>query len=246
VYGIIIVIVTPIFDVISFFVGLFRNHSTSQQNQQNTAPPKSPFLNQRGGFHGIPPEIIDIARWGLLALGLIIVLLIVRASIRRWFKRPDDQGVEEVREGLDARSLLNQRWHDWWNRRRRSNNASPSLEPLDPTSARARYREFLKELANTQSDLARQSAETPTEYEVRLLAHLGNRPSPTQDVAHNNDGPVDSAILDELTHAYVSERYGGKPTEHRLRAYLQAWVPRLVMRLTGRASTQAKPRRTRS
>ena len=118
----------------------------------------------------------------------------------------------------------------------------PALEPLDPTSARARYREMLQALAAEKDDPARMPAETPAEYEARLLVHLENAAPNAQELPPDDRLPPDPAILDELTRAYVSERYGGKLTRERQRAHLQAWVPHLVARLTGRAS----PRRPRS
>ena len=63
----------------------------------------------------------------------------------------------------------------------------------------------------------------------------------TQGLPHDDRPPPDPAILDELTHAYARERYGGKRTDQRQRAHLQAWVPHLVARLTGKASTH-RPR----
>src|SRR5207253_6240434 len=142
---------------------------SSKPQQQNTGPPKSPFL-QPWSERNIPPEILAIGRWVFLALILIIALLVVRASLQRWRARSDDEGIEEVREGLDARSLLSERWREWWNRRRRRRNAVPPLELLDSTSARARYRELLQALAASKDELARAPAETPAEYEARLLA----------------------------------------------------------------------------
>jgi hypothetical protein len=156
--------------------------------------------------------------------------------------RSADEGIEEVREGLDARSLLGERWQEWWNHRRRRRNAHLPLEPLDPTSARARYRELLQALAAEKDDLARMPAETPAEYEARLLVHLQNSDPNAQELPSGERLPPGPAILDELTRAYVSERYGGKLTLQHHRARLQAWVPYLVARLTGRAS----PRRPRS
>ena len=74
-------------------------------------------------------------------------------------------------------------------------------------------------------------------HRVRVPMARGSGQLPSDDRR-----PPAPAILDELTRAYVSERYGGKLTLQRQRAHLQAWVPHLVARLTGRAS----PRRPRS
>ncbi len=238
-------LLTPIFYLISFLHDLLTQHGNAQQNPQNSAPKPSPFqVPWKGG--SIAPEIISIGRWIFLVFALTIVLLVVRASLRRWFIRSEDEGVEEVREGLDARSLLGQRWREWWSRRRQHREVLPTLELLDSTSARARYRELLQALAASKDELARAPAETPAEYEARLLAYLGKGAPPTPGRAHDDDALNDSAILDELTHAYSRERYGGKQTNQHQRARLQASVPRLLTRLTGKASTSAPKPRARS
>jgi MFS family permease len=236
-YGIIFLLL-PLFYLISFLIGLLMNRNAKTQSM---GPKPSP-IHQPGSPQGIPPEVLAIGRWIFLVLILFVVLLVLRASLRRWRMRRNDEGIEEEREVLDARSLLGEWWREWWNRWRYPTNAMSDLEPLDPTSARARYREMLQALATEKDDLARTPAETPAEYEARLLVHLGNAAPNVQELPSGDRLPPDPAILDELTRAYVSERYGGKLTLQHQRAHLQAWVPYLVARLTGRAS----PRRPRS
>ena len=227
-YAIIIVILSPIFSVASFLFGLLTGHSTARPQHQNIGPEPS-RLHQPWNAQTIPPELLTIGRWILLALAAIVVLLVVQASLRRWFTMDNDEGIEEVREGLDARSLLGQHWRGWWNRWRRKTHEISALEPLDPTSVRARYREMLQAIATANDDLARNPAETPAEYESRLLTHLdGGR---LQDSTHTDDVPNDTAILNELTRAYSSERYGGKHTDDHKRAFLRTWMPRLMKRL---------------
>jgi hypothetical protein len=102
------------------------------------------------------------------------------------------------------------------------------LEPLDPTSARARYRELLQALAWKREELARRPNETPAEYEARLLALLKMAP-PLE--AQGDSTPPDPAILDELTCAYMQERYAGKHPHLQHDAYVPAWIPRFVRRL---------------
>ena len=237
-YGLIFIVVSPIFYLISFVVGLLPNHAPSKPQQLDLAK-KQPPLRQPANPLTIPPEILVLGRWVFLALVLFIVLLVVRVTLRQWLRANKSEGIEEVREGLDARSLLGQRWREWWNRRRRHRNGAVQLESLDPTSARARYREMLQEIATTKDDLARNPAETPAEYETRLLAHLDSVAPGAQDPTNRNNEPAATVILDQLTQAYASERYGGKYTEQSQRANLQAWVPRLIARVTGKASTRA-------
>lgn len=238
--AIIIVVVTPLYYLFSFILGLLVHSGNTHQQQQ--AGLKPPF-QQKWDPHAIPPGIIAIGRWVFLVLALVVLFFVVRASLRRWFTRESDEGVEEEREGLDARSLLGESWRAWWNRRRRKRSGL-ALEPLDPTSARARYRELLQAVVREKGDLARKPAETPAEYEARLLAYLGGEKPSSSNLIHNGERATDAAILDELTGAYTRERYGGKRTDDRQRAYLQTWVPRLVERLTGRTTAGSPRRRT--
>ena len=237
VYGIIFLL-SPFFYLISFFVGLLKGRASSKPQQQSIGPPKSPFL-QPWSARNIPPEILAIGRWVFLALILIIALLVVRASLRRWRAMSDNEGIEEVREGLDARSLLSERWREWWNRRRGRKSTTILLEPLDPNSARAQYREMLQIVATANEELARTPAETPLEYEVRLLTYLEKETAHSQKLSNTDDGASETALLDELTHAYTLERYGGKRIDDRQRTHLRTWIPRLIARLTRKASTRA-------
>lgn len=239
-YGIIFLF-APVFYLVSFLIGLLPHQAPPPQQPQNTGPKKSPF-QVSAVPQTIPPEVLTLGRWIFLLVMMIVVFMVVRASLRRRFLTSANEEVEEVREGLDARSLLGEHWRGWWNRRRRLRSALIPLEPLDPGSARARYRELLQALATEKDDLARAPAETPAEYEARLLVRLGNAAPNTQELPSGDRRPPDRAILDELTRAYANERYGGKLTLQHQRARLQSWVPHLVARLTGRAS----PRRSRS
>lgn len=233
-YGIIFLL-SPLFYLISFLIGWLKGYGSSKPQQPNIGPPKSPF-DQPWSPQSIPPEILAIGRWVFLALILVSALLVVRASLQRWRKLSDDDGIEEVREGLDARSLLSERWRAWWNRRRGRKRTTLSLEPLDPGSARARYRELLQAIATHKGELAKAPAETPLEYEVRLLAHLEKETAHSQKLSNSDDGVSETALLDELTDAYSHERYGGKHIDDHQRSHLRTWVPRLIARLTGVSS----------
>lgn len=234
-YGFIIVVLSPIFYLVTFLFGLIMHHGAAKPQPRSIGLKLLP-IRQPWSAQAIPPELLAIGRWVFLALVAAIVLLVVQASLRRWLIGSDGEEVEEVREGLDARSLLGQRWREWWNHWRRRKDVMPALEPLDPASARARYRELLQAIAVAQADLARNPAETPAEYAVRLLTHLGSAVQPPQELAQTDDLPDDAAMLEQLTRTYARERYGGKHTDQRQRAHLQSWVPHLVARLTGRAS----------
>jgi hypothetical protein len=224
-YGIIFVILTPIFDGISWLMGLLLHHATSSQRQP-VQPFKPPFHNTRGP-QPISPEVLLIGRWVLLALAVLVVLWIVRVSLRRGSVLVEEEQVEEERESLDSRSLLFERWRAWWQRLRRGKRVAPALDGLDPDSVRARYRELLHAVASEKSTLARQASETPAEYETRLLPHLAAPNASSQDGA-------EALILDELTQAYMLERYGSKRADERTRQHLRRRVPHLIARLIGK------------
>ena len=140
---------------------------------------------------------------------------------------PDDESEEEIRESLSRESILKTRRKEQRQRQRTADLVT--LEPLNPNSIRARYRELLQELAWNGEKLARRVDETPSEYEKRLLALLKKAPSVE---TQGNDMPADPAMLDELTLAYLQERYGGKHARLLHDAYAPAWIPRFVRRLT--------------
>jgi hypothetical protein len=233
-YGIIFLVLSPIYYLFSWLIGLITHHGNGSQQPPKITLPKPPF-QQQGHVQTIPPEVFTIGRWVLLLLILLALLILVRAGMQRWFRSMDREGVEEVREGLDARSLLGERWREWWNRRRRRTQQGVMLEPLDPTSARAHYREFLQAVASTQESLARRPAETPAEYEKRLLAYLASRATGSHNGSPVPAEQTESQLLDELTQAYTLERYGGKRTSERKRVQMQSWVRRLVGQLTRKA-----------
>ena len=230
-YGIVFLL-APIFYFISFIVGLLR-----ETPAKPIQLPGSPIQNRTAPGHttqAIIAQVIAIGRWALLALILLAILVIVVRTMQRWLRHNDDGGVEEIREGLDARSLLAERWRAWRNRRKRQVTSGPALEPLDPLSARARYRELLQETALTSEMLARNPAETPNEYQRRLLRHIQQH-APGMGTTSAEAAPSAAAMLETLTAAYADERYGGKQTNESQRQRLQDWLPRLLPRITGKA-----------
>lgn len=236
-YGIVFLL-SPIFYLVSWLASLLKQHVSSTSQPQNIKPPKSP-IQQVLNSHTFPPEVLTIGRWVFLALVLLVTLLVVRAGLRRWLTRKSEEGIEEEREALDARSLLGQHWRNWWQRRRKRDNSTMALEPLDPSSARARYREMLQAVAMTKEDLARRPAETPAEYQTRLYASI-------EKPASVSEREGESQMLEELTGAYTRERYGGKHTDQQQRTRLQSGVPQLIARLTGTMSADRSKRRSRS
>lgn len=245
-YGIIFLVLSPIYYLFSWLIGLITHHGTA------TPPPKivlpHPPSGPQGHVQAIPPQVFAIGRPVFLLLAFVALLLLVRAALRHWFMHIDREGVEEVREGLDARSLLGERWREWWKGRRRRTQQEGMLEPLDPASARARYRELLHALASAQEYLARAPAETAAEYEQRLLTYL--EADSMHNASHAASEQTDSQLLDELTRAYMLERYGGRRSDEDKRTHMHAWVARLIVRLTGKTlderATQRASKQVRS
>ena len=196
-------------------------------------PPKGVPLPQPTPSNGYPSsfpyfaEIFLIARLVLLAILLVLLYFVIRGILRRWRMAPDDESEEEIRESLSRESILKTRRKEQRQRQRTADLVT--LEPLNPNSIRARYRELLQELAWNGEKLARRVDETPSEYEKRLLALL-KKDSSVQ--AQGDDIPADPALLEELTSAYLQERYGGKHLRLLHDSYAPAWIPRFVRRLT--------------
>ena len=165
----------------------------------------------------------------LIVLALFVLLMVVLLMRRFLRKRKSASDEDEVREQLPVRATLQAR------RKRKPRHPKFMLEPLDATSARARYRELLQAMARQSGDeLGRRPEETPIEYQSRLQTLVENT---SRDTAQEDETPADTAILGELTRAYMRERYGGKSTDPGQRAYLGKWAPWLVKRLTGSKST---------
>ncbi len=196
-----------------------RHHPKSLPEGKPYEPPHlHSYLNP---YSAILQLILVIVMVLLAIFVLVVLLLLLRESLR---KRKSASDEDEVRESLSIRSILRAR------RKKRQKRPKVALEPLDPLSARARYRELLQAMARHGDDLERRPDETPTEYQTRLLTLIKDAP---HDEGWDNEILVDDAILDELTRAYTLERYGGKITEHSKQDYLQRWVPHLVKRLMG-------------
>jgi Domain of unknown function (DUF4129) len=163
-----------------------------------------------------------------LILVLVVLLLVILVVLREWYIVRNNVSEDEIREGLSVRSILRAR------RQRRQKRSKVMLEPLDPTSARARYRELLQAMARQGNELGRRLNETPTEYQTRLQTFFKK----TAAEETQKDGtPSAAAILDELTRAYALERYGGKQIDRRQQTYLHRWVPHLMKRFTSSKST---------
>src|SRR6266487_580086 len=235
-YGIIFLL-TPLFNLSSFLFGLL-SHGSASQPLQGVHSGRSPLQSPQGP-HTLPPELVTIGRWVFLALLFLLVLLVVRKSVQRWSRNDEERPIEEERETMDARSVFRERWQNW--RDQHSKRPPRFLEALDPASLRARYRELLRAVAATDTTLARQPDETPREYEERLVRHLNEHHE--QD-AVSESRPTTPEMLREVTDAYTRERYGLEQVDDQQRTRIAAWIPYMILHITGK-TTRTAPQRPR-
>ncbi|HVB23839.1 MAG TPA: DUF4129 domain-containing protein [Ktedonobacteraceae bacterium] len=227
-YGIIFIL-SPAFYFFSFLVGLLTGHQGTSQTSQKIGVKPTPFHNP-ATLSTLSPEVITIGRWVVLGLLVIGIFAVVGTNLRRWYMKSNNEEVEEVREQLDTRSLVGQRWREWWRQHRHARPVTPPLELLDSASVRPLYRALLLSVADNDA-LRRNPTETPTEYQSRLLVYLISATPAIQDQRSDSPLASDTIILEELTSAYIMERYGSELVSERKRSRLQTWVPRLIARL---------------
>ena len=161
-----------------------------------------------------------------LLFALIILFFVIRAILRAWRKAHHQEGEEEIREGLSLRTFLQD-----LRQQRSATTQNSTLEQLDPDSVRARYRDFLQTLATQSTSIARSDNETPIEYERRLLTRLPQQPHNAS--SDTQEQLADTRQLDQLTTAYMHERYAGKASSTPASAEFSAWLQRIVQRLRG-------------
>src|SRR5258708_13923305 len=136
-----------------------RHHPQSLPEGKPYEPPRlHSYLNP---YSAILQLILVIVMVLLAIFVLVVLLLLLRESLR---KRKSASDEDEVRESLSIRSILRAR------RKKRQKRPKVALEPLDPLSARARYRELLQAMSRHGSELERRPAPTPPDDQRRLLA----------------------------------------------------------------------------
>lgn len=168
--------------------------------------------------HVIAPTHISI--W-VAIIGFLLIFAICAAVIiivlRAWYAGYQDKR-DELHEAVSVRTVLRER------RRKRQHDRGTALESLDPASARAHYRAFLQAMTRRGHELARRPDETPLEYQTRLLTTARTvREKPARAAM-----PGSPALLEELTSAYVLERYGGKQPQSGSYSAARNWLAALV------------------
>lgn len=177
----------------------------------------------------LPPKIPVISpHYVVIAIISALLGVLLLALLAYWLYHAHG---DEVRKSSLSRSRR---------QRHKQPDKETASEVLDPMSARANYRRFLRDVAKGDETLGHRLYETPGEYQGRLLSSLqaDARDQP-------RDAPSDPVILDELTRAYTLERYAGQQTDARQRLFLHTWVPHLVQHLVGERLTRHLKKRFR-
>ena len=217
-------VLTPLFYVVSLLLALLINLFHSGPPIIASPPPlHNPPPGQQPHFS---PASLAAGRFVLLSIALVALFFIARTILRKVRTLRKEDEVEEIREGLSLRSIVQRRREE---RQRSSAELMPQLETLGPDSARAHYRDLLQAVATHNPALTRWSDETPLEYQARLLVVAKQAVSETKQ---EEATPSEQEILNALTHDYSSERYGGEQLTQPQTRYLHTWVPRLIARLT--------------
>jgi hypothetical protein len=221
-------LLTPIFWFFTWLAHLLTNHQTTTAPSSvpvtGTPTPKPPTLPVQPTA-SISPVVIGIGTALFVAIIVVLVVLLGARALHRWFAGPPQDGIEEVREGIDPRAEMRQR------RQQHAAAVASIAIDLDPRSVRARYREVLEAAQATETDLAHRLDETPAEYETRILAALRQRSAAD---------PADVQIVQDLTCAYRAERYGALEIPPAERERLRAAVPGLIARLFPPAPTPGR------
>jgi hypothetical protein len=168
--------------------------------------------------------------------GVLLVIVILFALALRYFSRGRENEIDETRETILSRALLQEQlsalWHRWLDRLRRPLRVqvSPYLvlegEQENRRAVRALYQALL---ALTKSlGCPRSPAQTPAEYQTLLTATW----------------PEARAAWQTLTEVYVAARYGlHAPSTQQVDAMRQAWAGAEAM-LAAQVSTPSTQAQT--
>ncbi len=170
---------------------------------------------QRNSGTAIPPAVAETMRW-LGVIGLILVIGLAFALALRRFIGNGQEEVEETRELILSRDLLQEQlsalWQRWLQRFRRAPQAV--LEPFLPLEGEPSTRRIIRALYQSLLATARERghprvrAQTPIEYQHMLSAKL----------------PGSQAPLSTITREYIQARYGADPpTDEQVERVREAW-----------------------
>jgi hypothetical protein len=211
--------------LISFLQGKAKYH-----HQINGGFKNQPHVNQAPS--SIPHAWIVAGHWLLIGLGILIALIVLWVTLRRFAVFYTPEGIEE-REGLDAGSLFRAQLRGLLVRLGERLRPHPRHQTTDdlaglPAAIRAMrllYRDLLRTTA--AAGLERQPVETPDEFARRLARQLPAE-SPASATAPPVNGNAPKPIppdqgLAMLTHAYTAARYSGPPPDDATVRAAQRW-----------------------
>lgn len=178
--------------------------------------PLGPGGQSGGEAVSILEPIPEGFRWVGLAVLLLVIAWAFARALRRLSAREGEKEVEEVRELILSRDLLQKQlaklWREWlsWLQQRRKPGPSAFLplegEPPTRRAVRAVYQSLLS--AAREHELPRLSHQTPIEYRRKLEAEL----------------PPGGNALGIITEGYMQARYDSEPpTIDQAERTLQAW-----------------------
>jgi hypothetical protein len=154
----------------------------------------------------LPAAVILVFKWAAVILVVALVVYILSRLFNRYGKGKSDEGIEEVSEtlgswelfGRDLKGIL--AWLFSWLKPKKKDLVNPpeaaqyALTDSEDTERVFTIREIYQALLweGRQSGFPRRKYETPFEYCLRLKEHKNDL----------------SSELNDLTDAYVIERYG--------------------------------------
>jgi hypothetical protein len=164
----------------------------------------------------LSPLVAESIRWIGLA-GLVAVILVIFALALRYFRTGSEEEVEETRETIFTRAMLQEQlaalWRSWWQRLQQPSRAglSPYLslagEHENRAAIRACYQALLA-LANTLGH-PRARTQTVAEFESHLATLC----------------PEAGSALSAIGEEYVAARYGlNAPSSEQVDRMQKAWV----------------------
>jgi hypothetical protein len=181
----------------------------------------------------LSPLAVESFRWIGLA-GLVIVILVVFALALRYFQKSSGDDVEETRETVFSRELLQEQlsslWQSWLQRLPRSPH-DPYLslegEAENRRTIRALYQALLTQTKSLGTPRLR--TQTPIEYESYLSAIY----------------PADKNAWRVMTDVYLAARYSLQaPSSEQVEQMRQAWG-RVQAALAAPIPTEATPKQMR-
>lgn len=210
--------------ILRFLVSIFGRGKLPQPPEPPD-PSKVKEKVEKEGAGIIPPELITIIEWALVALVIALVVYLLARTLFRYRRGRVDEGVEQVSESLwswkeitsDLLSLLTRLLHLLMPQKSHRAKVSPppaaAIVNDEDDSRIFPVRELYQGLLweGGKAGIPRPSAATPYEYQRALERRL---PPPAEE-------------LEAITRAYVAERYG--PT--RLEAEQLVPLNRLWRRL---------------